>query len=374
MPAPRAPHSLSARALALAALAVAACGGGQTRGTPFDPAWIDDHGAAMAAFVASFRHTRVPIGADVAVGVIGRRSLVGVPLAGGRAWTFDHELHGRPAIAGSVVVAAGGGELFALDALTGKLLWSRPTGGRIRGAGDDGATTVVSLLPTIGSGSLILAIARDGSVVRQLEDDRDIGVPAVVGDAVFFPWGGRFLSVYDLPSGDERARITLPGKTSRVFAQGGALFAGETSFTRVDERLALAEKSTVTLPALPGDPVWSRPGTDWVNREAEALDRERLYALPAARGPAAIEGGRLVITHERVARGFDARTGAAVWAHEHQADFIGGAPYRGGFALCDTHGAITFLDAETGRVAGSVSLGKPVDACLVQADGLAPRT
>ncbi len=367
----RAPKPPGLRRIGLAAaLAASACGGGQTRASPFDPGWVDDHGAGMAAFQASF-HARVPLGADVAVGVVGKVALVGVPLAGGAPWTFAHLLHGRPAVAGGVVVAAGGGELFALDAKTGLLLWSRPCGGRIRGAGDDGATTVVSLLPATGFGSVVLAVARDGSVLRQIEESADIGIPAVAGDTVFFPWQGRFLSAYDVPSGEERARVVLPDRTSVAFSLGGAIFAGEVSLTRLAERRAAA---TLALPAplggLPGDPAWMRPGTDWVDREAEALDKIRLYARPTASGPLVVDGGRFAATYFKVAIGLDASSGALAWAHAHAADFLGGAAYHGGFALCDARGTITFLDGATGGVAATTSLGRPVDACLVQADAL----
>jgi len=361
---------LPCRLCLAALLAGGACGGGQTHGTPFDPRWVDDHGAAMARFQASFRSARVPLCVDVAVGVIGKKALVGVPLDGGARWTFEHALHGRPAVAGSVVVSAGGGEVFALDARTGKLLWSRPSGGRVRGAGDDGVTTVVSLLPTTGYGSLILAIKHDGSVVRQLEDVEGIGTPAVVGDIVFFPWKGRFLSVYDMLSGDEEARVVFPAGVSRAFALGGAIFAGGTALTRIDDRADGTVALPLPLGGLPGNPAWIRPGTDWVMREAETIDKVRLYARPLAAGPAGIEGGRFVATELRIALGLDASTGVLVWVHAHDADFLGGAAYHGGFALCDASGAVTFLDGGSGGVVGRVSLGEAVDACVVQTDAL----
>jgi outer membrane protein assembly factor BamB len=369
----------AARALVIAVIAViagaGACGGGQTRGTPFDAGWTEDHGAGMAAFERSFRGARVARGADVVVGVAGAETLVGVPLHGGAPWTYTHALQGRPAIAGSVVVAVGAGELFALDAKTGALLWSRAAGGRLRGAGDDGRTTVVALAPTMRAGSVVLAVARDGSVVRQMEDEGAIGVPAVAGDYVFFPWKSRFLSVYDLYAGEERARVALSHETTRVIAVGGALFAGERAFTRFDERIAEGRgASTVTLPpplgGLPRDPAWTRPGTDAEDREASARDEIRLYARPIVHGPAGIARGHFAATYHRIAIGLDASSGALAWARAHDADFLGGAAYEGGFALCDAKGNVTFLDAETGGVAAFVSLGRAIDACVVQADAI----
>lgn len=161
------------------ALALAACGGGQSRGQAFDPGWSNDEGAAVSAFQKSFR-SPVPIGADVAVGVSGESTLVGIALSGGKSWVFEHALDGRPAVVGTVVVGLGAGELFALEARTGKLLWKRRAGGRLRGAGDDGTTTVISIEPTTGLGSVVLAIGHEGQVVRQIEDAAAIGVPAVV--------------------------------------------------------------------------------------------------------------------------------------------------------------------------------------------------
>jgi len=162
---------------------------------------------------------------------------------------------------------------------------------------------------------------------------------------------------------------------SRVFTLDGALFCGERAATRFDDRIGLGGgrgATTVSLPAplggLAGDPAWMRPGTDWVEREADALDRVRLYARPTTTGRAGVDGGRFAATYYRIALGLDARTGALGWAHAHAADVLGGAAYAGGFALCDAKGGLTFLDSETGAVTGQLSLGRPVDACLVQAD------
>jgi outer membrane protein assembly factor BamB len=119
-----------------------------------------------------------------------------VKLEGGDPWTFEHPLACRPVVAGGVVVGVGANEMFGLDALTGKLLWSRKAGGCPRGAGDDGKITLVSTRPINGSGGIVVAIDRDGQVVRQIEDQADIGVPAMI-DGFLFLRGTRSTSAYD---------------------------------------------------------------------------------------------------------------------------------------------------------------------------------
>lgn len=383
---PRAPRAAAARARALllataAALAAlsGACGGGQTQGEAFDPGWKDDGGAGIAAFQQRFAGRPIPVGADVAVGVVagsGPRRLVGVPLDGGPAWTFAHPLDARPAVAGSVVVGLGEGELFALDARTGRLLWKRNAGGRLRGAGDDGETTVVSLVSTTGTTSVVLAVGHDGMVQRQIEDDAEIGVPAVVGRHAFLPWQGRYVTVFDLQTGGEVARAALRHEVSRAFLLGGAVFfGGGNAATRLDEAIglgAVGRASTARLRAreLPGAPVWMTPGTEVLAPAASAVDNARLHARPRASGRPGFDTNRFVATYHQAAVGFDARSGAAAWMHAGEADFLGGAAYAGGFALCDARGGITFLDARGGAVTGRTSLGRPVQACVVQADGL----
>jgi outer membrane protein assembly factor BamB len=353
-------------------LALAACGGGQTRGSAFDPSWFNDDGAAVTAFQKSFK-SPVPLGADVAIGVSGKSTLVGIALSGGKSWSFEHALDSRPAVTGAVVVGLGAGELFALEARTGKLLWKRNAGGRLRGAGDDGVTTVISILPTTGLGSVVLAIDHEGQVVRQLEDSASIGVPAVVDGYAFLPWQGQYVTIYDLHAGEEKARALFRSATSRAFAVGGALFFGENGVTRFDASIGQASHSggaSVKLPEreLPGAPRWMRPGTDTPPLATAAFDQVRLYARPTASGAPAVSGGRYAATYFRVAVGLDATSGAVAWAHAHDAEILGGAAYEGGFALCDGKGNVTFLDARSGGVTGHVELGKALTSCVVQAD------
>ena len=356
-----------------AALAASACGGGQTRlGAVFAPEWEDDGGKSIAALQAKLASVPLAPGADAAVGVTDT-GLVGVALAGGTPWTYAHSIDARPVLAGSVVVATGGGEVFALDALTGHELWKRRAAGVLRGIGDDGRTTVITFGVPGGGGSSILAVAHDGSVVRQLETPTAVGVPAVVGPYAFLPWQGQYVTVYDLSSGEEVARATLREQASRAWITGKALFFGEVGAFRFDDRIRLAsanKASHVSLPTreLPGTPRWFVPGTDSLPAAADARDRIQLFARPTATGELGIEGGRFTATYFQIALGLDAKSGALAWVHTHDTAFLGGAAYAGGAALCDATGAVTMIDAASGATAGTVSLGRPVKACVVQTD------
>lgn len=357
----------------MATIAGAACGGGQTQGVAFNPALRESAGA-MASLQEKLASTPIPPLPGVAAGVFGARTLAGVPLSGGEPWVFEHPIDCRPVIAGGVVVGAGDNEMFGLDAITGELLWARRAGGCIRGAADDGRVTVVSLRPITGLGGIVVAIDRSGLVVRQIEDDSNIGAPGVIDGVVFLPWEGRYVSAYDLSLGEEVARVRLTERVTRTITAGGALFFGERTFTRYDDKIALApgaKASTIKLPSrpLPDDPRWTESGHETLPPHVLPSDRVRLFARPTASGPPEIAGDRYAAIHGRAALGLDAKDGALVWVHAHDAALLGGGAYDGGFALCDAEGRVSFLDAQSGLPRGEVSLGKPVDVCVVQADG-----
>jgi outer membrane protein assembly factor BamB len=358
--------------LASAALALAACGGGQTHANLFGTDWEDDGGKEVAALRAKLAAAKPPANADVVVAVAGNNDkVVGLPL-GGTKWSFAHAVDVRPTVAGSVVVGEGGGELFALEAATGKKLWSRAVGPMtLHGAGDDGKTTVVTLGQSSGQGSLIVAIDRDGSVARQIETEKVLGVPAIVAGHVFVPWASQYVSVIDLTSGDESARILFRGKVSHAFASGGELWFGESDTFRFDDKIAFASKNGATklsLPQreLPGTPMLRTPGEDRVGPIALAIDKTKLYARPGVNG---WEGGRFFGTYFRIVMGFESEKGALSWVWNTADDLVGGGATPDAFVACDEAGKVTVLSAQNGGVAATMDFGEPIKSCVVAADG-----
>lgn len=355
--------------------AVLGCGGATTQGTrAFSPDWENDAGNAATALWRKLSSVPIPLGADVAVGVT-ENGLVGIALSGGNTWSFAHPIDARPAIAGNVVVATGGQEIFALDARTGKTMWTRRAAGALKGIGDDGKTTVISLRAPGEHTTTLLAVNHDGSLIRQLDVEPAVGVPAMVGGYAFLPWQGQYVTAWDPKSGDEVARLLFREQVSHAFTSGTRLYFGELGLFRFDEKVGQAHLKRAThvqLPQreFPGTPTLFPPGIDTLPVTAEARDRVGLFAHPAGKATLAIDSDRFFSTYFKLALGLYATSGKLAWVHTHPTDFVAGATFAGGMALCDTDGQITFLDAKTGGSLGSVSLGKKIASCVVQADGL----
>jgi outer membrane protein assembly factor BamB len=363
--------------MALLVATALGCGGGSARvGARFSTDWTDDGGASIGRVWDKVGAAAIPPSADVVVGVAGNTDkLVGLPLGGGSKWTFAHPIDARPVLAGGVVVGSGGGEVFALDARTGAVIWRRPTGGLpVLGAGDDGSVTAVTFKRAGGVGCTLLAVTHDGQVVAQIETDKALGAPAVVGHLAFVPWVGQYVSVLDLSSGDEIARVTLREQTSRAWTQSGALWFGQGTFVRFDAHIRDASKGQATrvaLPSreLPGSPVLVPSGSEPVPVLTSAADKVHLYARPEGTDAgASVSDDRWYATYFKLAMGFGAGQGKLGWVHLHGADFVGGAAASGGVALCDEQGKVTTLDAKTGAVVSEADLGEPLKACVVGVD------
>jgi outer membrane protein assembly factor BamB len=365
---------------ALAATLAVSCGGGTTSINVFSTNWTDDRGVSMENVRTRLGGARPTPGADVVVAVAGNADkIIGLPLAGGSKWTFAHTLDSRPIVAGAVIVGSGGGELFALDALHGSKLWSRPTGGlAVHGAGDDGGVTVITLSSATGKGSVLLAITHDGAVVRQIESDKLLGAPAVLSRIAFVPWQSQYVSAIDLSNGDEVGRVVMREKTSRAWTEGSSLYFGEVGIFRFDGHIKDASRNTAThvqLPVreLPGAPVLMQPGGERLAPVAGATDRIRLFARPDGKDKLGIEDDRFYATYFRIVMGFDAQRGNLSWVHLHDHDVVGGDAAKGALVVCDELGKVLLLDAASGGVSGELDMGEPIKSCMVQAEAFAPK-
>ncbi|MDF3066997.1 MAG: hypothetical protein K0R38_2598 [Polyangiaceae bacterium] len=362
------------RGLVFAALSVGACGGSSmpSGSAPFSQTWQSDQGKSIAALEQRLRAVKAPVATPVAVGV-NENGLYGVTLPSGTRWTYPTSADTLPIVAGNVVVASNAGKLFALDAKTGRELWTIPTDGReLRGAGDDGTYTVAVVAGESPGKSRFVAVTREGSVARQIDSTVDLGFPAVKGGVAFIPWNNQYVSAVDVKSGEEVARLLLREIVTQARNFNGELWFGEKGLVKLDPQIRLAttnQGTHVELPArqLPGKPVWLGSGNQLWPVKSSARLKIRLAATPTA--DARLTNGQYLASYFRVVLGLAEKDGAVRFVQSLSGDALSLSAGQRGFAVCDATGNVTLL-SEKGGAAGTVDLGARLTACTVDITSL----
>jgi outer membrane protein assembly factor BamB len=363
------------RSVLVAACALPACGGGGNAGQGFTRTWRNDGGESIARLEQEQRTLPKVPNTAVAVGVTAK-GLRGAALPDGNVWHSPTPVDVVPSIAGNLVVATGGDELFALDAKSGKKVWSVPAQGRrLRGAADDGGTTVASLGGERPGESLLLFIDRSGSVVFEAEPEPEIGVPGARGGVAFVPFGDQYVVALEIPTGREIARLLMRDLVSRTLNVGGTLYFGEQAFVRYDDAIRFASSNTAnrfTFPVrqLPGNPRWLGSGQEVAAVDDGARGRIRLFALPDPSGNGqGLANGAYAVTYFRVIYAFTPPKGGLLFADALPAEAVGGAAFAEGFAFCDASGKVHLYGATGGR-SKTVELGEKIRACAVDGSAI----
>ncbi len=356
---------------------LAACGPAQVKGvgSPFSETWQADQGKSIAALEEKLRSQKAPQAAAVAVGV-NDTGLFGVSLPAGQRWSHQGTADTLPIVAGDVVVASNAGTLFALDAKTGKQLWSVAIDNRkLRGAGDDGEYTVAVVAGENPGKSRFLAVSRSGEVVREINSTIDLGYPAVKGGIGFVPWSDQYVSAVDLKTGDEVARLLLREIVTQARNFNGELWFGQKGLVRLDDKIRLATTNQATrvgLPerALPGKPTWLGSGNQLWPVSGSARLKIRLGATPTA-GPdgAHFTNHTYLASYFRVVIGLSDKDSSLRFVKSLGADALGTSAAQRGFGICDAAGKVTLV-SEKGGDAGSAELGTRLTACTIDVSQL----
>ena len=361
----------------LALLLIACSGGRHGFDQAFTKRWQSDHGHSATNLYERLQGQRLSPGTPVAVGV-SAQGLVGKPLAGGAAWSYSGKIDTVPQLSGDVVAFTSGQQLVALEASTGQVLWKLDTDKRrLRGIGDDGTLSAVSLGDAQGTElSQVLLVGRDGNVKHRYELRSPVGVPAVYGGVAFVPWANQYVTAIDGATGDEVARILLRHQVSHAQNIGGELYFGQLGLTRFDEKIGASQRQDsnfVALPTkpVPGNPEWYKDGTLVYPPSDSATTKIHVFARPAAsEAGLGIAGNSYTATYFSVALGLDADDGALTWTRALEHDIVGGAAASDGVALCDATGKLWAISSEGSAPAPVLDLGKPLVACVVQAQTL----
>lgn len=343
-------------------------------GAPFNTDWQNDRGNSIAEVERSLRGSKPPPSINIVVGVADK-VIIGLPLDAGQRWTHPASPDTLPSIAGNLVVYSSAGQVTALDAATGTRRWSVDAEGYLlRGAGDDGEHTVLSLGRSGGlRDSLLLSVNRAGSVSVRIETDKQLGRPAARGGVGFLPWAGQYVSAVDLESGRELGRLLSRELTSHALSVGSDLFFGEHGVTHFDEgvRYASTKQNVRTaLPdrVLPGKPRWLQPGGELPAIDTGARARIRLYATPRwVDGETRFTSDRYAATYFRTVMVFEAQSARLSWVRALESDVIGGSAAESGFVFCMVDGKARRFSGDGGD-GGAVDLGSPLRACVVNAN------
>ena len=363
--------------LSLVALLTAGCGGNIVKGVgaPFSETWQNDQGKSIAALEERLRAAKAPAATPVAVGV-NETELVGIALPSGKRWTHHGTADTVPIVAGDVVVASNAGTLFALDAKSGRQLWSVPIDNRkLRGAGDDGNVTVAVVAGENPGKSRFVAVTRAGDVLRSLDSTIDLGFPAVKAGIGFIPWSDQYVSAIDLQSGDEVARLLMREIVTQARNFNGELWFGEQGLLRFDEKIRLAttnQATHVALPTrqLPGKPLWLGSGNQLWPVSSSARLKIRLSAQPVAGdGAAHFANHSYLASYFRVVLGLSEQDGGVHFVKSLGGDTLGMSAALHGFAICDASGKVSLV-SEKGGDAGSANLGARLTACAVDVSAL----
>ncbi|GAB4206035.1 MAG: hypothetical protein OHK0013_22380 [Sandaracinaceae bacterium] len=367
--------SVARLAVVAFAMTLAACGGAGAFGDTFPDNREADLSRVLARLsagreraIASRREAAVVVGVTSAP-----TRLWAYDLTAGRAlWESPAELRTVPHLAGRFVVTHEGGDVVVRELRTGRVT------GRIGdrslnlvGAAGEGADGLVVLSTGGGVGAFSVVIGlRDGGATFTAEMGQALGAPAVSAGMGFVPWGHQNLSVIDLGSGGEIARLRpAEGVVASAVAQDGQVFFGQAG---------LALFGTSAQPAflslrqrMPADPQLLRDAYQPPQGPNSAQNRVRLVYRPVARGErAAFEGDSVYLVFYRLVLALAPDGTSARWVAQLPRDVIGAHYVDGGVLVIDEAGTAHLLSTADGRETWSAPMGVGLVFAAAAADGL----
>ena len=321
------PTGTQRRAALAASVLLWSCAGAAPRAMPFSTDWEDDRESSIAHEWQGLLGAPVSRAADVAIGIAASGD---DRVLGGRSTASPcrppSPARCPPVVAGRMVMISAGrcddGRRPLREPSFGARADQATCG--LLGAGDDRARAHRHDVSQAGQSRERLSRRRP----RRTGCSPHRDAPRSGGSRRrernrFRPWDGQYVSAINVSSGDEEARVTLRDVASRAWIVGGALWFGETNFTRFDERIRWASRgaaSVVRIPAreLPGVPRLMFPGGSPVSPESNAQDRMRIYARPVGGSTFVdVADHRYYATYFRLVLGFDTPSGAVAWVHHH---------------------------------------------------------
>jgi hypothetical protein len=186
------------------------------------------------------------------------------------------------------------------------------------------------------------------------------------------PWGHQNISVVDLGSGSEIARLrATEGVVASAVAEGGSVYFGQEGAALLSTNVT---PTFVTIPGeMPGDPALLRDAYQPPPGPNSAQSRVRLVArLTSREGAAAFEGDAAYLVYYRLVIALNADGQSARWIAQLPRDAVGADVIDRGLLVTDESGAVHVLSTADGRESRVVQLGSGVIYATSEADALSP--
>lgn len=364
-------------------LVVLACGCGRT--VEFRTSYPDNQPSHVAEVLERLGPPQLPSSPDNVTG----QPLVVVALhgddeglvafaadTGEELWRRSMAVDSRAEIGGPVVVVRSDQEIVGLSVRDGQPLWRRPaeTIDYVGAAVDSGV--VVLAFSTAGQqasmfreGRLVALDALSGRELWTLGPvEKQLASPAASSGVLFVPWDRLSISAFDIETGRELARLLSRDDVfSFVRAGPAGVFYGSTGVYRLTEQSASGsrEESVVFEPLVGNAPVSEGIEADGFlaqtgGRNARNKIRFLWRGAPSTGEQVDLFDDTLYFLYYRIVFAFDAGTGRLRWVCTTEQDIEAAAVVSGGLLLIDGQGGLRGLSAESGETSFEADLEVPV--------------
>jgi outer membrane protein assembly factor BamB len=373
------PFASLAKRACWASFALTAACGSSVNARGFDVDYPSNRASEITGVVDALaqRPAQAPSATLVTTLMRPARGFVAYDLPSGRQrFRVDQDIDARPIVVADVIVSHSGREAIAWDANTGAIRWRKHDHGfSLTGAGGDGTSVALTFGPgglNRRVGYLLVVDARDGRALLEREVQQALGTPTVSAGFAFVPWGGQYLSVFDVQRNVEHTRLHSSDDVyARARAERNAVFFGGRTLYRFAPEAASGRREnerTIHVPRedLPGNPPLTLDGYEGALVQRNARERVALIARPDPDSPNAAPTDNLVYSlFHRVVFAVDARDGSVKWGHLHETDVTGAEAVRGGLVLVDENGQVSMLDAQLGHTRWRQRVeGRPLQGIL----------
>jgi outer membrane protein assembly factor BamB len=289
--------------------------------------------------------------------------------SGKKQWQRPAKPHTAPQIAGELVVTREPTGVIARRLQDGKRLFTVDNQTlHLAGASGEGSSAVIALSTGGGVGAHSkLVVVTEQEIAWEAEVDHAIGAPAVRAGMIFVPWANQNVSVLDVQSGEELARIRLDTVAGHALVRGGSLYFGQRGLFRLTPSIRTGSKSQAayaepSLGDLPGNPSFLPNAYDPPPSPESGVHRIQLAWHPAGRGEeVTVAHDTAYLIFYKLVFALDARNGEVKWVHSHRSDIVGARAHGSGLLVADQKGKVQWLGAEHGHVRGSKEIGaRPV--------------